>query len=91
MSISKRKTDTEDKPSKNSPSKTDVEMINSSSDESVWQDPSNTKMAAKPSKTKPTKTKSLPKDPVTLDSDWVDLIETVPPYFPDKPAKMNKK
>ena len=57
-------------------------MINSSSDESVRQDPSDTKMAAKPSKTKPTKTKSLPKDPVTLDSDRVEVIETVPPSFP---------
>ena len=48
-------------------------------------------MAAKPSKTKPTKTKSLPKDPVTLDSNQVDVVQIVPPSYPVKPAKMNKK
>ena len=88
---SRKASPSDDESSKNSPSKTDIEMINSYSDESVRQDPSDTKMAAKLSKTKPTKKKSLPKDPVTLDSDRVDVIETVPPSFPDKPAKMNKK
>ena len=57
-STSKRKTDTDDESSKASPSKNDVETINSSSNESVQKEPSNTKMAAKPSKTKPTQQNS---------------------------------
>ena len=48
-------------------------------------------MAAKPFKIKPTKTKFLPKDQVTLDSDQVDVIYIVPPSYPDKPSKMNKR
>ena len=34
---------------------------------------------------------TLPKDPVTLDSDQVDVVETVSPSYPDRPAKMNMK
>ena len=88
---SSKASQSDDVSSKNSPSKTDIEIINSSSDESVWQDHSDTKMAAKPSKTKPTKTKSLPKDPVTLDSYKDDVVEILPLSYPAKPAKMNKK
>ena len=48
-------------------------------------------MAAKPTKTKTTKTRSLPKDPPNLDSDQVEVLQTVPAPYLAKPAKVSKK
>ena len=83
----------DDKASKISASKSDAEETKSSSDESVGPQPSDRKMAAKPTKTKTktTKEKSLPKDPPNLDSNQVEVIQTVPASYPAKPARASKK
>ena len=91
-SISSKKTDKGNNTNKGSSSDHVLAEDASSSEESYRQDPSNKKMASKPSKTKITKLKSSPKDSISFDSNQSDnKVQIVPPSFPVKPAKMNKK
>ena len=84
-------TNKDDKTSKISASKSNFEETKESSEESVRQDTSDRKMAAKPSKTKTTKTKPLPKDNTTLYYDQVEVLKSVLEPYPAKPAKVTKK